>query len=160
MQRSPRGLAGARVAAWGAQGTAPGTGVEEDTAVAEGSPGLSPPRAVTPSPLPPTAPAPSRALSLTPAPSAPQPSAPALGEEEEAHQGAGSPCAELEPGQSQVKLFSCSGAGETHQRGHRRDEPPRPTGTEPRGPGTLRALPSAQPSTPCPGCGHQDMLHQ
>lgn len=48
----------------------------------------------------------------------------------------------------------------THQRGHRRDEPPRPTGTEPPGLGTLCALPSAQPSTHCPGCGDQDALHQ
>lgn len=95
----------------GPGGQAPGTGVEEDTTVTEGTPGLSPPQAVTTSPLPPTAPPLSRALSLAPAPSGPHPAAPALGEEEEAHHGAGKPRAELEPGRSQEKLFPCSGAG-------------------------------------------------
>lgn len=95
--------------------------------MAEGTPGLSPPWAVTTSPLPPTAPPPSRALSLTPALSGPHPSAAALGEEEEAHHGAGKPRAELESERSQEKQWSWK----THQRGHRRNEPPRPAGTEP-----------------------------
>lgn len=54
--------------------------------MAKGTPGLSPPWAVTTSPLPPTAPHPSRALSLAPALCGPHPSAPALGEEEEARE--------------------------------------------------------------------------
>lgn len=154
------------MAAWGARGTALGTGMEEDTAVAEGTPGLSPPRAVTTSPLPPAAPAPCRALSLTPALSGPHTSAPALREEEEAQERKRRHIMELG---THVQSWSLGVTGEavflqwswkTHQRGHRRDEPQRPTGTEPPGLGTLCALPSPQPRSHCPGRGVQDMLHQ
>lgn len=76
---------------WGAATL--GTGLEEDNAgpVAKGTPGLSPPWAMSPpSPLPPATPHPSRALPLAPAPSvphplpAPHPSAPEPGEDKAA----------------------------------------------------------------------------
>lgn len=120
------------MAAWGAQGdTAPGTGVEEETAVAEGTPGLSPPRPVTTSPLPPTAPHPSRALPLSPVPSGPHPSAPALREEEEARERKRRHILEQGSLEQSWSLGGHRRSCKTHRRGLRRDEPPHPTGTAP-----------------------------
>lgn len=113
--------------------------------MAEGTPGLSPPRAVTTSPSPTHCPTPQQSPFPRPCPVWPPPICSSPGEEEEAHHGAGKPRAELEPGRSQEKLFSCSGAG------HRRDEPLHPTGTEPPWAGDTLCLVKCPAKHPLPG---------
>lgn len=121
--------------------------------MAEGTPGLSPPQAVTTSPLPPTALHPRRALSLTPAPCGPHPSAPALGEEEEARERKRKHIMEQGTLVQSWSLgvhrrnCSCSEAGKPIGGDTGEMSPHIRLGPSPPGLGTLRARPSAQPST-------------
>lgn len=99
----PGGAAEPPGAGWSQGGS---LGCPGDTAVAEGTPGLSPPGLWPPALFPHAQQSPFP----HPCPAWPRSSAAALGEEEEAQDGAGSPRAELEPG-GHRRSFSCSGAG-------------------------------------------------
>lgn len=141
------------MAAWGAQGDSPWHGGGRGHRSGQGDPRPVPTLGCDHQPSPTHFPTPQQSSFPRPCPVWPPPicSSPGrgrggTGEEKEAHRGAGSPRAELEPGRSQEKLF-LQWSWKIHWRGHGRDEPPHPAGTEPPGLGTLCAWPGAQPST-------------